>query len=117
MNMGNRLQGKVALITVAASGIGRAIAYRFALEGAKIGLIDMNSTGSQELLNRIMADGGSATFIKADLGNLHQTKEAIEATVSRWGRLDRLVNNAAIEFIGTIEQTSEEEWDVSLRMI
>jgi NAD(P)-dependent dehydrogenase (short-subunit alcohol dehydrogenase family) len=109
--MGNRLQGKVALITGAASGIGRAIASRFALEGAKITLVDINSTAGRELVDKITANGSSATFIKADLGNLHQVRNAIDATIARWGSLDILINNAAIEFVGTIEQTSEQDWE------
>lgn len=106
-----RLQGKIALITGGASGIGQATANRFAIEEAKIAVIDLDSIGGQETVEKIHERGGSAFFIKADVSNSKQVRKAIKATIAEFGGLDILVNNAAIEFVGTIEQTSEEEWE------
>ena len=110
MTLGNGLWDKIALVTGAASGIGQAIAYRFAMEGAKVAVIDVNSEGGQETVERILTNSGVAMFLKADVSKSQQVQEAIKATVAEYGGLDILVSNAAIEFVGTIEQTSEEDW-------
>ena len=111
MALGNRLEGKTCIVTGSASGIGRAIAYRFAMEGAFVSVIDIDPTGSKETVETIIAQGGSAIAIESDLSNSQQTQNAIEMSMEKLGYVEILVNNAAIEFVGTIEQTSIEDWE------
>jgi len=115
MVLGSRLHGKTALITGGASGIGQATAYQFAMEGAKVAVVDLDSVGGQKTIENILAKGRSAIFIRSDVSNLKQVRKAIEETVAEFGGFDILVNNAAIEFVGTIERTSEEGWEQVVR--
>ena len=99
-----RLAGKVAVVTGASRGIGRAIALRFVAEGALV------VTGSRTKL----ADGaaGEVTFVAADVSDPDQASRLIETAVERHGGLDVLVNNAAVEHEATVEETTPEDWDL-----
>lgn len=100
-----RVDGKVAIVTGAASGLGRADALRLAEEGAKLVLTDIDT----EAGNAVAASCG-ATFVTQDVGDEATWATLIETTMSAHGRLDVLVNNAGIARIDTIESTSTETW-------
>lgn len=112
--MSSLLQGKVAIVTGASSGIGRAIAATFAAEGAQVVVADIVSEpleGGETTLDIIRRAGGTACFEKADVGNWSDVDALIGNTVQRYGRLDVMVNNAAV-FSGTpLLETSIEQWE------
>lgn len=111
--MSSLLGGKVAIVTGASSGIGRAIAATFASEGAQVVLADVIAEpleGGEPTLELIRRGGGTASFEKADVGRWEDVDMLIGNTVKRYGRLDVMVNNAAI-FSGTpLLETSIEQW-------
>jgi NAD(P)-dependent dehydrogenase (short-subunit alcohol dehydrogenase family) len=107
------LQDKVAIITGAASGIGRASAVRFAAEGAKVLVSDVDDAGGRETVKLVESAGGQATFAHADVSREADVRAMVEAAVSAYGRLDALFNNAGIEGqmgVPTGEE-SIENWD------
>lgn len=106
-----RLCDKVAFITGAASGMGRAIALLFAQEGAKVAVIDRDEENGRETALLIKEDGGEARFMRTDLCSEDDVKAAIDATVEKYGRLDVLVNNAGIVIMGGATHTSAADWD------
>ncbi|ULQ54035.1 SDR family NAD(P)-dependent oxidoreductase [Flavihumibacter fluvii] len=98
------LENKVAIITGAGSGIGRAIAILYAAEGAKIVASDIDETGGHETVDQITAKGGNAVFIKADTSKPEDSKKTVDLAVSTYGGLHIAVNNAGIggpiQFVG-----------------
>jgi NAD(P)-dependent dehydrogenase (short-subunit alcohol dehydrogenase family) len=106
-----RLEGRVALITGAASGIGQASAVLFAREGARVGLVDLDETGGRETLRTITAEGGDALWVHADVSVTDDAKRAAEAVAAWHGRLDILFNNAGVSHVGVLHETPEAEWD------
>jgi NAD(P)-dependent dehydrogenase (short-subunit alcohol dehydrogenase family) len=110
--MAGRLDGKVALVTGASSGIGRASALAFAREGAKVVVADVSVEGSHETVRMIKAGGGEALFVKADVAQAAEVKGLINQAVTTYGRLDCAYNNAGIEgaIVSTAEYT-EAAWD------
>jgi NAD(P)-dependent dehydrogenase (short-subunit alcohol dehydrogenase family) len=109
--MAGRLEGKVALITGGAAGIGEATAKVFAKEGAKVVVADVQDRGGQETVAAIKAAGGEAQFIKANVALEDDVRRMIAFTVQKYGRLDVLFNNAGIEEMKPEAETSVEEWD------
>ncbi|MFC1970170.1 SDR family NAD(P)-dependent oxidoreductase [Chloroflexota bacterium] len=108
-----KLDGKVALITGAASGIGRASALLFAKEGAKVAIADYAPEGGRETAEMIKETGGDATFIEADVSKASDAERMVKATVDTYGRIDILFNNAGIMgTFGSTEKTTEEKWDL-----
>lgn len=103
--MAGRLDGKVALITGAASGIGRASALAFAREGARVVVSDVAREGGEETARLVEAAGGSAAFVAADVTQPAQVEELIAQAVGTYGRLDCALNNAGIE--GALAPTAE----------
>jgi hypothetical protein len=98
-SMAKRLEGQVALVTGAASGNGRAIAFCLAAEGAKVLCVDMQeqsrttgTEGSDTTHGQIVKQGGEAAFEKADVTKSEDVQSVIKAAVSKWGRLDIIVN-------------------------
>jgi 3-oxoacyl-[acyl-carrier protein] reductase len=107
-----KLQEKVALITGAGSGMGRASAILFAKEGAKVAVVDIDSKGGNQTVNLIKQDGNEAFFVQADVSKLKDVEGMIKSTIDKYGRLDILYNNAGIPMAGSpVENISEELWD------
>lgn len=94
--MPGTLDGKVALVTGAASGIGRAIALTFAREGAKLVIADMNVDGGQQTVHMTTENGGDATFVQVDVSNTTEVEAMISKAVETYGRLDCAHNNAGV---------------------
>ena len=108
-----RLQGKVAMVTGAGSGIGRAITLRFVQEGAKVAVLDVNRAGGEETVRLVHERKGEAEFIKCDISRPEDVKQALTAITLRFGMLHILVNNAGILKLedGLVEDVPEEIWD------
>lgn len=106
-----KLDGKVALITGAGSGIGRATAILFAQEGAKVAVVDMDEPGAKGAADQITKAGGQAFAFKADVSKARDAEAMVAETVKRYGRLDILYNNAGIFFPAQVHSMTEEEWD------
>jgi 3(or 17)beta-hydroxysteroid dehydrogenase len=102
-----RVEGKVCIITGAASGIGREDALLLAREGAKVVLTDLNEEAGRQAAAEI---GANALFIRHDIASENDWQHVIQTTVEHFGRLDVLVNNAAILALGSIEDTTLELW-------
>ena len=94
--MAGRVEGKVALVTGGASGIGRATALTFAREGAKLVIADMNEDGGHQTVHMITENGGEATFVKTDVSKAVEVQALISQAVATYGRLDCAHNNAGI---------------------
>ena len=108
-----RLEGKVAIVSGAArdTGIGAATARLFACEGAKVVCGDVREDEGKSLEAEIRAAGGEATFVILDVASEESWQQAVETAVSRYGKLDVLVNNAGIGARGAIDETPLETWD------
>ncbi len=107
-----RLDKKVAVITGAASGIGRAAAIRFAGEGASVVIADLNREGGEAAVRDCRENGGHAAFQLTDVAKEEGVKGAVERAVKEFGRLDIIYNNAGLGgAVGQLEKTSAENWD------
>jgi NAD(P)-dependent dehydrogenase (short-subunit alcohol dehydrogenase family) len=104
-----KLKGKVIIITGAKSGIGLATAIRFACEGAKVVVADIKDAHKE--VSEITRREAEALFVQADVSNGSQVAALIEKTLSAFGRLDVLVNNAGIELTKKVTETTEAEWE------
>jgi NAD(P)-dependent dehydrogenase (short-subunit alcohol dehydrogenase family) len=113
-----KLDGKVAVVTGAASGLGRASAVRFAAEGASVVAADLNSQGGELVVSEIAAAGGRAVYQRTDVTSENDIKSLIDRAVREYGRLDITYNNAGvIGATGTIETTTEAEWDKTFAIL
>jgi NAD(P)-dependent dehydrogenase (short-subunit alcohol dehydrogenase family) len=109
-----RLEGKVAIISGAASGMGAATARRFGREGAKVVVADMLAAEGQQVADDINAantPGGEAVFLRLDVTDEANWKQVVDATVQRFGKLDILVNNAGISGSAVNDMLDTEAWD------
>jgi NAD(P)-dependent dehydrogenase (short-subunit alcohol dehydrogenase family) len=110
-----RLKNKVAIVTGAASGIGRAIAQVFAQEGAKVIVADINDAGGQETVDLIKARDGEGLFLHCDVSLSAEVEKLVTDTIRSFEGVDILVNNAAyLKDFKTAVDTTEEEWDLSM---
>src|SRR5712691_7568411 len=113
-----RLAKKVAVITGAASGIGRATAIRFAGEGAAVVIADLNREGGEAAVRDCKENGGSAVFQLADVSSEEDIKGAVNRAVKEFGRLDVIYNNAGLGgAVGALEKTTAENWDRSFAIL
>ncbi len=107
----NMLSGKVALVTGGGNGIGRGIALRFASEGAAVGVLDLDERAVQKVVDEVRSAGGMALALPADVSSAAAIEQALTALVKAHGTPDILVHCAGIMPVGTIDQTTEREWD------
>ena len=108
---GSRLKGKSAIVTGSATGIGRATAMLFAKEGARVIVADVDESGRQ-VVEAIDGDGGEAVFVKADVSQAEDVERLVGTAVGTYGRLDVLVNNAAVYVgDGSILTVADETWN------
>ncbi|MGO9059902.1 MAG: SDR family NAD(P)-dependent oxidoreductase [Candidatus Binataceae bacterium] len=113
-----RLDNKVAVITGAASGMGRATAIRFAQEGAAVVLADLNSQGGELVVSEIAAAGGQAVFQRTDVTSEADIAALIDRAVRQYGHLDITYNNAGVlGALGYIEDVKAEDWDRTLAVL
>jgi 2-hydroxycyclohexanecarboxyl-CoA dehydrogenase len=105
------LEGKTAIITGGAAGIGRAIALRLAADGAAIAIIDVDAAKAQETVKELKAAGATAMAVACDITDYAQTKEAVASIAQALGRIDILVNNAGIDKQQLFIETDEALWD------
>ncbi len=105
-----RLEGKVAIITGATSGMGRSTAYLFAKEGAKVVVVGRNEDRAKEVVDNITKDGGEAMYIIADMADLEQVNTIVPKTVEAYGTVDVLFNNAGMLSLVPVTDITLEEW-------
>jgi len=111
-----RLQGKVALITGGASGMGRVASWLFAREGAKVVLTDLTDQIGEKVAAEIVEEGGEASYVHADVSTETDAKAMVDFALGRYGSLDVLYNNAGVMLAddGSVEATTESIWDTTL---
>jgi len=109
--MTGKLSGRVAVITGAGSGIGRAAAGLFAREGAEVALVDLNAQAAKDATEEITAAGGRALAVGADVADAAQVDLAFRQISGEFGRVDVLYNNAGVNSAGSVVDASDEDWD------
>jgi len=115
--MSGSLIGKVALVTGASSGIGRASALAFAREGAKVAVADVSVEGGEETVSLVKKAGGDALFVKTDVAKAAEVEALVARVVQAYGRLDCAFNNAGIEGgAGNTQNYPEDEWDRTINI-
>jgi len=107
----NRLLDKVAIVTGAADGIGLAISKAFAKEGAIVVMGDINDTKCKQEADELLKQNQRALPLSCDVGNTDSVNMMVKACVEKYGRIDVLVNNAAISIGGNVTEMSDEDWD------
>lgn len=108
-----RLEGKVAIVTGAASGMGKAIAELYAKEGAKVVVSDLNIEGANVVVEGIKANGGEAIAVKTNVGDVNDVNAMVDTAVNEYGTLDILVNNAGImDNMAAVGDVDDDRWDL-----
>ena len=112
-----RFKDQVVIVTGGARGIGAAIARAFGREGARVAILDIDAPGAQVVADQAKQLGGEALALKTDVTVAAEVRTAVDTIVSRWNRIDVLVNNAGgFSVVRRIEDIPEEEWDAILRL-
>lgn len=106
-----RLEDKVAIITGAGSGIGKASAFKFAEEGAKVVIADFDVEAGKEVAEKINNDDGEAYFIKVDVSNWEQVQEMVDKTVDKYNTIDILINNAGVTADSFLTKMNHDQWN------
>ena len=106
-----RLRDRVAVITGAGAGIGRACAIAFAAEGARVAVADINFGAARETVRKIESNRGTAIAVETDVSRPDAVERLVSATLARFGTVHVLLNNAAIQVNKTVEDTTFEEWN------
>jgi NAD(P)-dependent dehydrogenase (short-subunit alcohol dehydrogenase family) len=109
--MPRRLEGKVAVITGAGSGMGRATAEAYAREGAAVGVLDVNGDAAAEVAAAIVGEGGRALALATDVTDDAQVRGAMAAVIAEFGDITVLYNNAGIGSTGSVDVAEEDDWD------
>ena len=116
-----RLKNKVAIVTGAGSGIGRAIALSFSKQGAKVVVADWQEETGKETIKEIEKQNGDAIFVKTDVSKAVDIDRMVKTCLDKFGRIDILVNNAGIIRFSSLHETSEEDWnaviDIDLKSV
>ena len=115
--MGNRLAGKVALITGSTSGIGRGTANRFAAAGARVVVNGRRADWGAMVVAEIERAGGEAVYYQSDLSEAQAVRDTVRFALDTYGRLDVLMNNAYANTLGTAVELAEADWDRSLAVM
>ncbi len=110
----NRLAGKTAIVTGAANGIGQSTALALAAEGAAVLVADRDAERGPAVVAEITTAGGQAAFQRADVAVAAEVEQMVAAAVAQWGRLDILINNAAVMIPGTVVEMTEADWNRTL---
>ena len=114
-----KLQNKVAIVTGAGAGMGRSVALRYAKEKAKVIVADIDEKTGNETIALIQKEGGNAHFVKTDVMEEGQVKDMVKETMDKYGRVDVLYNNAAVQLHGQdarIHDLSAEVWDKTINI-
>ena len=106
-----KLKDKVAIITGATNGMGRATAYLFAKEGAKVVITGRNEARAKEVVDKIRKDGGEAKYLLVDMSDLEAVKKIVPFTIETYGTVDVLFNNAGMLSLTPIAEITLEEWN------
>lgn len=106
-----RFSGKVALVTGGGSGIGKATAFAFAKDGASVCIVDIDLVSAEKTVAEIKQAGGKAISVQGDIADKETATNAVASTVNSFSSLDFLFNNAGVEFISPLMETSESDWD------
>jgi 3-oxoacyl-[acyl-carrier protein] reductase len=107
-------QGKIALVTGAAQGIGRAISRLLAREGADLALCDINLAGAQDVARELSHEGGRCLALQVDVSSPSEVKASAERVLGEWDRIEILINNAGITKDGLLVRMKDEDWDLVL---
>lgn len=114
-----RLKGQAAIVTGAGAGIGRAIAIRFAEEGARVAVVGWHSENTADTAGVIQSKGGECVWIQTDVSSERDVQQMVEKTLAAFERIDILVNNAAVQIFGSPETLAESDWqkvmDINLK--
>jgi NAD(P)-dependent dehydrogenase (short-subunit alcohol dehydrogenase family) len=105
------LEGKVAMVTGAASGIGRGVSIRLGEMGAFVSVLDIDAKKGEETAAEIRSQGGEAFYAKCDVRSAADCRHAVETAISKWGRIDILCNCAGIAIRKDVVELTEDEWD------
>lgn len=106
---------RVALVTGGGSGIGHSTAWALSMDGAAVCVMDIDEEGAEAVAAEIRTSGGRSIAVRGDVGIAEDAERAVATTIEEWGRIDFLFNNAGMEFIAPLLDTSEEDWDRVVR--
>jgi NAD(P)-dependent dehydrogenase (short-subunit alcohol dehydrogenase family) len=109
--MAGRLQGRVAIVSGGATGVGGAASRLFAREGARVAVLDINTHAAQATVQAVGSAGGEAMAVTADVSQAAAVQQAVAQVVQRWGQIDVLFNHAGTIVVKPFLETTEEEWD------